>query len=165
MVKANVILDAFLHKKFYAKYDALVFQKARSGFVEKQYYNLDETNRLLLYPKGSPDYPKNPILKGSERPFNKQTKQLMLTWREGEAFCEPLCNSENFKGELIKSQNDNELINWAFEYKDLVNPFEKFKSNETIILAAIAIMVILVLINIFLTVSIVDNLGIEIFGG
>ncbi len=163
MVKANLLFDAVLHEVFYKNYDAEVFVKTRGGGTEKHYYNLDDSGKLLIYAKTDPNYPKNPTLLGKERPFNKKTKKLSLMWTEGSSFVEPLCNSENFQGKVVRSMNDLEIVKWAWEFKELTNPLEKFKSNEGTIMIIMIALIVAQLIQAFLLFMITQHLEIEIF--
>lgn len=165
MRKANPTLDKYAHGFFYKKFDAQVLVKTRGGKIETHYYNISEGGRLEVYPKNNKNYKDNPVIKGSERPFNAQTKQLVFMWREGEAFAEPICNSEDFKGEIIRSQNDTELINWAFEFHDIINPYDKKQSYENVILVLIGIIALVVIANLAVTWLIAQHVGVELVTG
>lgn len=161
MTKANTLIEMFAPWMYSGK--VIVFVRQKNKLLVKHYYDIDEDNRLMIYPKDTENYEKNPKIKGKGITLDAGTKNMVFVYNEGDDFATPIFDTDNFQDEYVTSSYGFRLINFGKRLENLNNPFDKLKSSEDKIMLAIIILLVAQLATLFLIFQITQHLGIKFY--
>ena len=123
--KTNIIGKIF---GWYKK-KALVMVEDKQHKVEEHAFDIDETGRLVIYPRTSEKYYENPTIEGENFCFDSNSNSIMLRLREGEKFAIPLFEKVSSLNKRITSEDDDRLISLGRALEQYENP-QKPRNNE-----------------------------------
>lgn len=163
-MKASPLIEALGLSGMFYKNKEIVFVKKFNRQIEKHYYEVTPKGKVLIYPDDKAEQTQNPSIKGKITVFDAKTKKLVLMWREGEEFAEPMFNTQTFGQKLITSEQDFEILALGAELEKLNNPLNEVARKEGLIMWLVIFNIIFTIFGLIGIILIAQNAGIKLSG-